>query len=88
MRASNVQRAFHTRLGHALIKSEGAWNVHWRASNARQTRSERIQRTRSALGTYSGRISHTPGTRQAFRKFLSMFKFFFSPNARETRRDF
>ena len=60
MRASNVQRAFHTRLGtllkQHLIKSERAWNVHWRASNARQTRSERIQRARSARGTYSGRI--------------------------------
>ena len=71
-----------------LIKSERAWNVHWRASNARQTRSERIQRARSAHGTYSGRINHTPGTRRAFRKFLSMFKKFFSPNARDTRRDF
>ena len=38
---------------------------------------------------YSGRISHMPETRQAFRKFLSMFtlKNILSPNVRETRRD-
>ena len=74
-----------------LIKSERAWNVHWRASNARQTRSERIQRACSARGTYLGRISHTPETRRAFRKFLSMFIlfFFFWPkHASETRKTF
>ena len=83
-RASNVQRAFHTSLGHATEATlEHTWNVHWRASNARQTHSERIKRACSARGTYSGRISHTPETRRAFRKFLSMFKNFLSPNARE-----
>ena len=84
IRPRHAKHALHARFTHAwgtllkqrLIKSERAWNVHWRASNARQTRSERIQRARSARGTYSGRKSHTPGTRRAFRKFLSMFKFF------------
>ena len=33
-----------------------------------ETCSERIQRAGSARGTYSGHISHTPETRQAFRK--------------------
>ena len=84
---------FNARFTHAwgtlvkqhLIKSERAWNVHWRASNARQTLSERIQRACSARGTYSGRISHTPETRRAFRKFLSMFNFF-SPKERNAQR--
>ena len=84
---------FNARFTHAwgtlvkqhLIKSERAWNVHWRASNARQTRSERIQRVCSARETYSGRISHTPETRRAFRKFLSMFNFF-SPKERNAQR--
>ena len=76
--------AWGTLLKQHLIKSERAWNVHWRASNAHQTRSERIQLACSARETYSERISHTPETRRAFRKFLSMFKTFLSPNARET----
>ena len=37
-----------------------------------------IQRACSARGTYSKRISHTPGTRRASRKFLSIFNFFLS----------
>ena len=46
----------------------------------RQTRLKHIQRACSARGTYSKRISHTPGTRRASRKFLSMFKNFLIPN--------
>ena len=92
----DTQRTFNARLTHAwgtllkqyLIISERAWSVHWRASNVRQTRSKRIQRACSARGTYSKRISHTPGTRRASRKFLSMFIFFFIANAHETRDDF
>ena len=91
-----AQRTFNARRTHArgtllkqyLIKSERAWSVHWRASNVRQTRSKRIQRACSARGTYSKRISHTPGTRRASRKFLSMFKKILIPNAHDTRDDF
>ena len=39
-----------------------------------QTRAKRVQSALNAHGTYSGRISHTPETRPAFIKFLSMFK--------------
>ena len=82
----DAQRTFNARRSHAsgtlvkqyLIISERAWSVHWHASNVRQTRSKRIQRTCSPRGTYSKRISHTPGTHRASRKFLSMFKFFSS----------
>ena len=92
----DAQRTFSARLTHAwgtllkqyLIKSECAWSVHWRASNVRQTRSKHIQRACSAHGTYSKRICHTPGTRRASRKLLSMFKIFFIPNVHETRDDF
>ena len=73
--------AWGTLLKQYLIKSEHAWSVHWRAS-------KRIQRACSARGTYSKRISHTPGTRRASRKFLSMFQIFLIPNAHETCDDF
>ena len=78
-------RVSHT-LGARLIKSERAWNVHWRASNAHQTRSGRIQHACSARGTYSGRLSHTPETRRALRKLLSMFKIFEPKRARNAER--
>ena len=58
-----------------------AWDV-------RQTCLKRIQRACNPCGTYSKRISHTPGTRRASRKFLSMFKIFLIPNAHETLDDF
>ena len=72
-RASNVQRAITHALGmllkQHLTKSERAWNVHWRASNARQMVQSVFNAPQcSARGTYSGRISHTPETRRAFRK--------------------
>ena len=94
-RATGAHRTFNARFTHAWgtllkqhqMKSERTWNVHWRASNAHQTRTERIQRACSARGTYSGRISHTPEARRAFRKLLSMFKNFFKPNrARNVQR--
>ena len=92
----DVQRTFSACLTHAwgtllkqyLIKSERAWSVQWRASNVRQTRWKGIQCACSTRGTYSKRISHTPGTRRASSKFLSMFKIFLIPNAHETRDDF
>ena len=79
--ASKVQRAFHTRLGYATEATSNKIGTHMERTpacfkRAVQTRSERIQRTCSARGTYSRRISHTPGTRRAFRKFLSMFNIF------------
>ena len=81
-RATGAQQTFNARFTHAwgtqlkqyLIKSKRACSVHWRTSNARQTRSKRIQRACNAHGTYSKRIRHTPGTRRVSRKFLSMFK--------------
>ena len=87
-RIERSMRVSHTLLKQHLIKSELAWNVHWRASNTHQTRSECIQRACSVRGTDSGRISHTPETRRASRKFLSMFKISLSPNACEVHRDF
>ena len=88
-RATGAQQTFNTRLTRAwgtllkqyLIKSKRACSVHWRASNVRRTRSKRIRRACNARGTYSKRIRHTPGTRRATRKFLSMFKKNLSPNA-------
>ena len=81
-RAANVQRApthaWGTLLKQYLIKLKRACSVHCRAWDVRQMRSKRIQRACNARGTYSKRISHTPGTRRASRKFLSMFKFFLS----------
>ena len=63
--ASYVRCAFHTRLGHATEAT----------SNKIGTRMKRIltcfKRALNAFrarGTYSGRISHTPETRRAFRK--------------------
>ena len=89
-RATGAQKTFSARLTHAwstllteqyLIKNGTcACSVHWRASNVRRMHSKRIQRDCNARGAYSKRIRHTPGTRRASRKNLSMFEKFLSPN--------
>ena len=86
--AANVQRAPHTRLGHATeaishkigTRVERTLACLKRAPNA----FKRIQRACSACGTYSKHITHTPGTRRA----SSMFKKILIPMAPETRDDF
>ena len=78
--AKQASHAWCTLLKKYLIKSERACSVHWRACNVHQTCSKRIQRACNARGTYSKRIRHTPGTRRASRKNLSMFKKFLSIN--------
>ena len=92
MGAQRTFNARHTRLGHATeaishkigTRVERTLECLKSVPNAFEAYSTAC----SARGTYSKRISHTPGSRRASRKFLSMFKRCLIPNAHETRDDF